>query len=491
LTFAPSKYQQAIFDWVETSDGSSVVEAVAGSGKTTTIIEALNHIPGKTPAIFLAFNRAIAEELKERIPEHAVASTFHSAGFRAWAKKYPGCKVDDKKIWKLIRKHLSGAEIDAYGVLTHKLIELGRNQGIGVTTDDEPASWEQIITHYGLGAVGWGSLSSGEIEERAIKAAQMILQESVNQSPSVVDFDDMLYMPLWERMRIGNYPWVFVDEAQDTNPVRREMAVNLLRPGGRLVAVGDRSQAIYGFTGADSNAMDLIQRAFATKTLPLSICYRSGRLIVERARAIVPQIEASPTVPEGIVADTSFKLTPPYPDDVILCRLTSPLVKLAYTFIGEGKGCRVLGRDIGEGLIKLAEQLKPTNVLNLSRKLDEHLGYETERLTDREAQLQSLRDKVDCLQVIIGHLGAGTSLDNLYSHVRQLFTDSGGKVLTLSTIHKAKGLEWNRVYVYLPGLMPLKWAKQDWELQQERNLQYVAITRAKRELYFVCGIDKP
>ena len=70
--------------------------------------------------------------------------------------------------------------------------------------------------------------------------------------------------------------------------------------------------------------------------------------------------------------------------------------------------------------------------------------------------------------------------------VQILFTPSRDSI-RLSTIHKVKGLEANRVWFYLPELVPHPNAVSDWELKQEENLKYVAITRAKNELYYVWG----
>lgn len=181
-------------------------------------------------------------------------------------------------------------------------------------------------------------------------------------------------------------------------------------------------------------------------------------------------------------------------NDVALCRNTKPLVEEAYKMIAADVACRVEGRDIGEGLIQLAQKWKRINTLTeLTTKLEEWSKTETEKWTAKQAfsKVQLIEDKVETLNIIITNLqnkGANT-VTELVSHIRNLFGDTpeGQKprVFTLSTIHKSKGREWDRVFILHPELIPSRYAKQDWQMEQETNLLYVAITRAKNELIYV------
>ena len=99
----PSKYQQNIYDFVKDEEGNCVINAVAGSGKTTTIIESLKYIPTNLKVIFIAFNKAIVETLKDRIPSNIKVQTFHSLGNSAIYKSYKGVsKLNDEKIFECI-----------------------------------------------------------------------------------------------------------------------------------------------------------------------------------------------------------------------------------------------------------------------------------------------------------------------------------------------------------------------------------------------------
>ncbi len=481
MDFVPSEYQEAIFDWIRNGTGSAIIEAVAGSGKTTTIVKALDLIPEDESAIFMAFNKAIADELKMRVPAHATAATFHSAGFKAWRRNH-NCKLDDRKVWKILREKVDDDLGDDYGSEIVHLVGLAKQAGVGILIEDEIISWSRLVDHFQIDI-------EADWESDVIQAARTILTESNLRSKYTIDFNDMIYMPVLEGCRVEQYDWVFIDEAQDTNGVRRELAKKMLTPGGRMVAVGDPHQAIYGFTGADSDAIDLIRDEFDCITLSLSICYRSAKSIVETARRYVPGIEASNTAPEGIVMTTNYIDTEPIDGDVILCRNTAPLINLAYEMISNGKGCKVMGRDIGKGLVKLVKDMRVRNVSDLIVSLGEYCESETRKLLKREkeARVQALTDKVDCIFAVISNLPADADqVEDVIDRINDLFAElNGHNLLTLSTIHKAKGREWDRVFIHAPSLMPSKWAKASWQMVQEQNLIYVAVTRAKRELYYV------
>jgi superfamily I DNA/RNA helicase len=181
-------------------------------------------------------------------------------------------------------------------------------------------------------------------------------------------------------------------------------------------------------------------------------------------------------------------------DDVALCRNTKPLIEVAYNFFRNGVACRVEGRDIGDGLIQLANKWKRISTLSqLADRIEEYKIEEMAKWAAKENafKVESIEDRCQTLLVIIDHLinNGLNSVSDLVSHIRSLFSDTPEgekpKAFTLSTIHKSKGREWNRVYFLRRDLLPSKYAKQPWQLEQESNLEYVAITRAKVELIYV------
>lgn len=499
--FSPSKYQQAIFTWIDTGRGSAQVIAVAGAGKSTTLGEGLLCIPESKSVQVFAFNKNTADDFKVRIQELAQrtgrafrnvrASTFHSVGGNAVARKL-GCSIrelttDGRKLSKLCDGWLGDIERGMYGEFICKLVSYAKGEGIGAIVPDTDDRWYALIRHHDL------MLDDEEADEaKAVDLARELLQRSNKAAQNrLIDFDDMLYLPLLWRLRLWQNDWVFVDEAQDSNPVRRAIAKLALRPGGRSVWVGDPKQAIYGFTGASNDAMDIIKREFNCIELPLTVSFRCAQAVVRQAQQIVPYIEASETAPEGKVETldlvASLKLLDDH--DAVLCRNTAPLISLAYTLIARKRGCVVLGREIGAGLIALVKKMNAKTIDALETKLRAYVEREVAKFTasGEEQKAETVGDRVACIQVCIEHLGENErTIPKLISRIDGLFSDSNG-VLTLATIHKAKGKEWRRVGVLRPELSPSKWARQEWQIEQENNLMYVRDTRAKEHLIFMTG----
>jgi len=329
---------------------------------------------------------------------------------------------------------------------------------------------------------------------------------SAKQDHEVVDFNDMLWVPLRRNARFWPYDWVLIDEAQDTNEARRLIAYRMLKPKyGRLVAVGDPKQALYSFTGADSRAMDMIKQGLDSEELNLTVTYRCPKKVVAHVNSLCPDLVAHEDNPDGVVRKLPYSSFDPEkvpdfwqeasgltPDDVILCRKNAPLISLAFAMIRKGIGCQIEGRDIAEGLVALANRWKRAKTLDkLLEKLDEYRNREVAKAmeADNEAKAERITDQCEALKVMAESLleQGRTDRGDLIRSIRSMFgdTEPGQKpaVVTLSTVHKAKGREWKRVYILgRNAYMPLPFAKLPWEMEAENNIIYVAITRAMEEL---------
>jgi superfamily I DNA/RNA helicase len=205
----------------------------------------------------------------------------------------------------------------------------------------------------------------------------------------------------------------------------------------------------------------------------------------------VKHIQSHEQAPDGILVEDVawWPLKDFLSSDAILCRNTQPLIETAFLLIRNKISCRVLGREIGQGLISLVKKMKASSIIDLIGKLAKHRQRELARAQaqGKEDRIAILDDKLETLAVFINEAGR-VSVDTLIGQILALFDDDGQgrQSITLATVHKSKGLEWDRVFILdAHKLMPSKWARQPWQRQQEINLQYVAITRARRELYYV------
>jgi superfamily I DNA/RNA helicase len=500
-----SVQQEAIAEWVEEGSGSLFVEALAGTGKTTMLMQMLPRMRGTVRLV--AFGKPIATELQLKIAALGLdgrcqASTFHSLGNGALRRRFSRAKMDAKKDW-VMGDALSIRREQIGGVA--KLVGLAKQQLIDPACEDLgpwlEQAWRHDITLELLGrerrdARAAAALAAGDLDaqlEDACALARRGLVWQNEHAEEIINFDDMIYLPVHLGLALEKFDWLGIDEAQDTNPARRELAAMMLREGSRSIWVGDRHQAIFGFTGADSDAVEQIISEFCCARLPLTVTYRCGKSIVARAQAWVPSYEAHSGNATGVVREIGVEALEREPlaaADAVLCRLTAPLVKLAFDLIRRRVPCHVEGRDIGAGLLKLIDRFAGNGggLRELTRDLAAWQTREVMRLqaAKKDAQASTLEDKCDTLMVLMEH---AKDVADLRATIASMFEDARNErraTLTLSTVHKAKGREWGKVYVLGANKwMPLPWVKSDWQLEQEHNLSYVAVTRAKSELVFV------
>ncbi len=492
-----SKYQQAVIDWVTAhvqpmrEQAALIVEAVAGSGKTFTIVQAAQLIPTHHKSVFLAFNKSIAVELGSKLPEHVESKTLNALGWglcRYRLGKHITVERNKTRdlIDKLLPEEARGVQVELMSIIgkakAHGLIPLGMRTPRG-TYEATDKHWDKLADKYDIDP----SVADVDVEigmATFINWCNILLKAGLEEQ-DVFDFDDQLYMPVALDLPAWGYDWIIIDEAQDVSHVQRTLLRKFLKNNGRLIAVGDSHQAIYGFRGADSNSLNNIGRVFKAETLPLSISYRCPRKVVEIAKRFVPEIEASDTAEDGaILRPTDWAIESFSDDDLVVCRTTAPLIELAYKCITEGKKVHVMGREIGKGLVNVVKKVsgkRITTIEDMLPKLDKWATAQKKKAAKSEGKMAAIQDKVDCITV----LSAGRdTVAELIKSIEDIFSDSHGGT-TLATVHKAKGLEAPRVFILNPDGMPSRWATQDWQLEQEHNLQYVAVTRALETLVYL------
>lgn len=479
----PSIYQRNIYEVFQTSEDNINISAVAGSGKTTVLLELLKLVPKNKTALFMAFNNSIVDELKNRIRlrDGVEITTIHSYGWHAIMRRY-GSRVKMNpnkafgKIEKALKKHpeINSKKRGWFFYIIPRIIDLLRCNLLEADKDNI----EYISDYHDL-AVG-----DKEIEI-AIEVFNLM-----NKDKTQFDFMDMIYQPFVDKtIRHQKFDYVFCDESQDFSLAQQEIIKGALNRKGRLITVGDAQQAIYGFAGADTDSYNkLAELNGYSRAMPLSVCYRCARSIVIEAQEIVPQIEYAPDAEMGVVAWGS--LTDIDRGDWVLCRNLKPLVQ-TYLWLMKNKiKAKIKGKDIGEGIIALIIKTGAKTLSGLGHLLDAEKTKLFKKLKDRGVKhplshpkvelFEQRREVIECLIMEVD------SVKGLIKLIENIFTDDV-KGIMLSTIHKAKGLENDRVFFLCPELIPSKFATQPWQFEQERNLKYVAITRAKRELIYVGG----
>ena len=491
MAFTPSKYQKTLYTYIQRAKGNAVVEAVAGGGKTSSLVNAIKLIPSDKQVLFLAFNKSIVEELKIKVGnlENVTVSTIHSLGAKV-CRKYLKCNVDDNKYKTWLNDGIKSGFIASINNLSNedreewlsnirKLIDLGR---VNLTTDEHGLN--ELAYKHGL----W-------ILDNEVQMAIRGIDWGVHNT-DIIDYTDMIYLPVVKDMKVWQYDWVFIDECQDLNAAQRNMFLKHVKMNGRFVAVGDPKQAIYGFAGADVESFNLLKQLPHTAKLPLSVCYRCDKSIIELAKTEVPQIEAREDAPDGII-NYDAKIADVQDGDMVLCRVSAPLVDLCMRYIANGVKAYVKGRDIGMNLINMIKKTKKVTISDLTavfdRELSRIIGKVVAKLhcSEKEAMesdaYTSYQDKVKAIEILSEGL---VKCDDLISRVETIFSDESKNGICLSTVHKSKGLESDRVFIICPEKFLLKNCMQiPWMAEQEHNLQYVAYTRAKHYLGFIQNFE--
>lgn len=491
-----SDYQKNIYDFVAFGKGNAVINAKAGSGKTTTLIHSLSLIPNKLKVLFVAFNKHIVTELNDRIKskDNIDIKTVHSLGLSMIKRNFIDTEIEinEYKYRTYIKKNISlltdmeskkmkKSEYDEYIDNISLIVNMAR-----LNLCQCEADIEKILDRYGINAID---------DEVSVSLKVMVWGK---ENYSSIDYTDMIWIPVELGLKpIGyQYDWIFVDELQDISDVQRELILKCFKRGTRMLGCGDPSQCIYSFSGSSPEAFKRFESISNTITLPLSISYRCAKNIVRLANSIEPKLEFTDNASDGIVEYDSH-ISDIKNGDMVLCRNKFPLFKLYMMFLKLGKKSYIKGNDIGDSLIKMVDSCGKTE-LNSDLKEDGVFVRLYEKMFDDRNKLIVNRgldlddatfsepimreyDNIKALDVLSEGIRTASELKERISKV---FSDDIDGIC-LSTIHKAKGLESNNVYIICKSLLPSKNAKLSWEIEQERNLEYVAYTRAKYKLSFV------
>lgn len=475
----PSEYQQNIYDVLTTTNHNININAVAGSGKTTTLLGILERIPSNKDAVLFAFNTSVVNTLKERIQrnDNIHISTLHSYGLHQTTRKYSKIRVDANKVFAKLGKVFKKYDIPAnkQGYFFYNMPKLMNLMRYTLTEPTEKNILE-LAFNYDI-----------NVDEEHVNMIQYLFKQIISDK-EVVDFADMIYVPVTDlTLKVNKYDYVLVDESQDMNACQHQLIKKSLKRDSRLITVGDPRQSIYCFAGAHTDSFNkLSSLAGETINLPLSVSYRCPKCVVEEAQKIVPEISYAPEARNGIVRDGS--LLELRDGDWILCRNLKPLIETYLWLLKNGIKSKIRGKDIGEGILSLIDKINPQTLGDLEEGFIKERENLYDRLMKKGIRNPSLHPKMELLlqriEVLEFLMEEVTTVSKLKIFIETIFTDKLEGIL-LSTIHKSKGLENDTIFFICPELIPSKYATTDEDFKQEENLKYVAITRAKDELVYV------
>ena len=486
-----SDKQIRIFEEWDNTANHLAIEAAPGSGKTFSLIELLKRTPRHYKCIFLAFNKSIQLELKSKVPEGTDALTLHSLGFTALLKHTNNrYRLSEIKNWIMGKKILDLSAFkeekkkNVYLFIVSRLVDLYR-----LNLCKNKSDLQSVADKYNVSCI------NGEIND-ALKLIEYL--EGYNTAdypdskyPMMIDFVDMIYLPtiLLSNESFPKYDVVLCDEFQDVNSLQWEMIKMLFKRRTRFCVVGDKYQSIYSFQGADREVFERVKEYPNTTTLPLSYSYRCPTKVVAEANKIFNFIESPEWKEEGeVIYDGN--LDDVQEGDFVLCRNNAPLIETFLLLMKQGKRCKILGRDFGQGLLNILDKIE-----DFSKETREDLlSKKREQLKEKGIvnikNNQSYNELIEKMFILEELHSTFRDLNTLKKTIEDMFSDeknlSNIDYVVLSSIHKSKGLESENVYIVgYEELIPSQYAETELELYSEKCAAYVAVTRAKSKLTFV------
>lgn len=594
LNFEPSNYQKDILDFIKTKSDNLLIDAKAGSGKTSTLeLIAQNFKEQNKDFFFMSFNKSIVQELQDRIGDKDRIKTVHSLGQKFLAsylfKKYKTnyklnldgnklktlCKAYYDKYFKnRIEEYLKGSTSKEEIASTHRTLiddfvnvcnfirlyglDYKNIENIDTMASKFTRQLSLYINKFVL--IDYSDLVIAVLDKSIDLFLNPVKTNNYGQIIIDIDFVDMIYFPVYFNMSVPQsiLPYtktVLVDECQDLSMLQQLLIKQLVTNDNRFIFVGDKNQSIYGFNGADVYAMDRISQNFKPETLPLSICYRCPKNIVKLAQTIVPDISWNEKrEDEGTIYFVEHKdlYDALKPNDVLIGRTNTDLLDIFMAFtIEHNKQIKFKNDEIINKILSelkfcinnylllyskcqnidkyVYEHMKEfTNKTGLKRKtkeykveqdkfikefIDAHLDEFSKKLIMKSNQtIDYLGICMDEYKELGAYNYSKSQLETQYFKMIDILinkyrTEYPSKVLLsdfieyldnylrcaqndkdvpiLCSIHSMKGSEADNVFIYDYPMFPYDFASSEDEKQQELNLQYVAITRAKKQLYLV------
>jgi DNA helicase II / ATP-dependent DNA helicase PcrA len=507
----PSTHQKQVLDWLQDDSNycDAVVNSVAGSGKSTLLKLAADAISMSNVKIqdclVLVFNKknkaALVKKLDSRW-QHSI-STVHSAGYQV-LKKYLGVKrleVEESKYRHLAKTldWFDGSDPQQAKVVSLssflKLFEFVRLTLSPLTSE----ALSKLVEHYALDI---DKQHLAQISQRIDYLFRVGMDAAASEAR--IDHTDMLWLPVvWQVNQMPGFKFaqrVMVDEAQDMSRLQLEFVLSLAHEKAKMLFVGDPAQSINGFCGADTDSFRNIQVRLQAKEFTLSVCYRCPKIHIELINKLCPEIPIVPrdnaplgsikVIQEGDLWDET-KDSRIKPGDLVIARCSSSLVDLHLKMIVRGIPCNLVGSSLQQDLLNLLEEIAEQPGFEYQKFAEfaqTYLKFKQsiyEQNDNGAILLLQLKDQIKAVGAIYNHFQS-KSIAELASSIKQLFGSEDAEAVLLSTVHRAKGMESERVYIAEPLTLPLLWESQkQWQEQQEQNLLYVALSRSTKDLFLI------
>lgn len=513
--------QKAIFEFLAAGKSHLLIDALAGSGKTTTLIKALPLVPQKS-VLMCAFNKPIATELQEKMGTPPAgrlwkAATFHSCGLKIVQAHRPRIDIRPEASEDLINQAASEWEANAAmeGKKNPRVQFAIRRCAVKLLRTLKETRSERELQSDKIREVGEAFDVFGKLVEDDVKTAIWVVARAYYHSQdlkgrSSIDFCDMTWLPVVLNLAPpSRYQLVLVDEAQDLSMPQLQLVKMLVAPNGKLVTVGDLFQAIYKWRGAvGQDVWKEMSEKFNATTLPLTTTFRCSVAAVKAANRIVPQLKARDGAPAGSETACTFQDLPKLlkktisggGETFVLSRNNSDLLHTALFLWKADVGFQLrAGKEIVEPLYEIIDKLDKSSKQRFSTNLTTWYQIEMNKAEqiNASAWADRIEQQYESLMMMLSY-AEPKAFKNI---LQDILVMSMMSPITLSTVHKVKGLEAERVFLLKQTFHRYRYEDEMRSLdpwiaerarqrlanidQEELNLEYVAITRCKLDLVWV------
>jgi len=491
-----SEEQEKIFEFANKGVFNMIVQAVAGAGKTTTLVECVNRIRPDRKILLLAHNRSTRDTLKERIGERENVRIFtlHGLAWRLYVEHFeetPEINEDKYRayvnanietIGSELYKALSQSKRMMYKANAFQLIDMARYN----LKQSEKEIRKMATKKYGMSLIA----------DECHFVARVLNWGMENRK--TVDYEDLLWLPSQFGYFTKKYlaDIIMLDEAQDASIAQQDVIKRCFKRETRLFAFGDEDQTINSWCGSDTDSFEHLKDADEFRRpaveFPLSTNYRCGKKIIEYAKQYTEKtINAREGAEDGVVRHDAH-LYEVNDGDMILCRNIAPLMEVYRRGVAIGKKMYFRGEELGRNLVKDADCANGDTIdeiiFSMKKRLvstwqflSNELGI-SEREAANEPMLVSLLDTIKTMESLPPTVKNRRDLEKF---TKDVFSNEGSEGIQLSTIHRAKGLEADNVFIICPSLIPSKLSTLDWQILEEKHLLYVMCTRPKNSLNFI------
>jgi UvrD/REP helicase N-terminal domain/UvrD-like helicase C-terminal domain len=455
-----------------TTGTSLAIEAGAGTGKTSTLLALAESTSRRGQ--YIAFNKAIVMEAREKMPRNVRAHTAHSLAMASVGNRFRHRLNSERvKSWQLAQM-LKLSEIAVQAPSGYKSVSASFLAGLTMravvrfcqSADTEPTRRHVPIIE-GIDQPNESGYHGGPNNDQVAAYLVPFVKKAwadVSSPTGMLPYRHDHYLKLWQLSdpRIGA-DFILFDECQDANPVM--LAIVEAQAHAQRVFVGDSQQQIYSFTGA-INALQRIRDTGAPVSF-LTQSFRFGPEVADQANRVLAMLDAELRL---VGTESIPSVVGPVDDpNVILSRTNAVAVRNVLAGIEQGKRVALVG-----GSSEIVSFAKAAEKLMEGRR-SEHPDLacfeswsEVQEYVAEDAQGSDLKLMVD----LIDDFSVETILGALDGTVQESSAD-----LIVSTAHKSKGREWNKVRL---GEDFPEDPKGDFD--EELRLLYVSVTRAKLEL---------